>query len=51
MVDRFIREQLSEAGRELLRYEAGGTKAIVNPPDSDEVGPKDAIVGIPRSAS
>jgi voltage-gated potassium channel len=50
MVDHFIKDQFSEAGREFLRYEAGGTKAIVNPPDSYEVGPKDAIVGIPRAS-
>ena len=48
MVDQFIKEQFSEAGREFLRYEAGGTRALVNPPDSYEVGAKDAIVGIPR---
>lgn len=51
VVDHFIRSQFSEAGREFLRYEAGGTRAIVNPPDAYEVGPKDAIVGIPRSVA
>ncbi len=51
MVDHFIRAQFSEAGREFLRYEAGGTRAIVNPPDGYEVGPKDAIVGIPKGAA
>ena len=50
MVDRYIKDQFTEAGREFLRYEAGGTKAIVNPPDSYEVGPKDSIVGIPRGS-
>lgn len=50
MVDQFIKGQFSEAGREFLRYEGGGTRALVNPPDAYEVGPKDAIVGIPRSA-
>ncbi len=49
IVDRFIKTQFSAAGREFLRYDAGGTRAIVNPPDSYELGPKDAIVGIPRS--
>jgi len=48
MVDHFIKDQFSEAGREFLRFEAGGTRALVNPPDSYEIGPKDAIVGIPR---
>ena len=50
MIDQFIKGQFSEAGREFLRYEAGGTRALVNPPDSYEVGSKDAIVGIPRRA-
>ena len=50
MVDTFIKDQFSEAGREFLRYEAGGTKAIVNPPDAYEVGAKDSIVGIPRGS-
>ena len=50
MVDQFIKGQFSEAGREFLRYEAGGTRAFVNPPDAYEVGPKDSIVGIPRRA-
>lgn len=49
LVDRFIKDQFSEAGREFLRFEAGGTRAIVNPDDSYEVTAKDAIVGIPRS--
>lgn len=50
MVDAFIKGQFSEAGREFLRYEAGGVRAMVNPPDSYEVGSKDAIVGIPQRA-
>ena len=50
MVDHFIKDQFSEAGREFLRYEGAGTRATVNPPDSYEMGPKDAIVGIPRRA-
>jgi voltage-gated potassium channel len=50
LVDRFIKDQFSEAGREFLRFEAGGTRAIVNPDDSYEVTAKDAIVGIPRSS-
>lgn len=50
MVDHFIRDQFSEAGREFLRYEARGTRAMVNPPDGYQVGASDAIVGIPRSA-
>lgn len=50
LVDQFIKGQFSEAGQEFLRYEAGATHAMVNPPDSYEVGPKDAIVGIPRRA-
>ncbi len=51
IVDHFIKAQFTEAGREFLRHEAGGTRAIVNPPDDYEVGPKDGIVGIPRAAS
>jgi voltage-gated potassium channel len=50
MVDHFIKDQFSEAGREFLRYEASGTKALVNPPDTYEVGATDAIIGIPRGA-
>ena len=49
MVDHFIKDQFSEAGREFLRYEGSGTRSIVNPPDALEVGSKDAIVGIPRA--
>ncbi len=40
----------SEAGREFLRYESGGTRAVVNPPDTYEITGHDAIVGIPRGA-
>ena len=50
MVDQFIKRQFSESGRELLRTEVGDTRARVNPPDGYEVGPKDAIIGIPRGA-
>lgn len=48
LVDHFIKDQFSEAGREFLRYEAGGTRALVNPPDDQIVAAGDAVVGIPR---
>lgn len=47
LVDHFIKDQFSEAGREFLRYEGGGTRALVNPPDSYEIGHHDSVVGIP----
>lgn len=50
IVDRFIKDQFSEAGREFLRYESGGTRAIVNPADSYEITANEAIIGIPRGA-
>lgn len=50
MVDHFIRDQFSEAGREFLRYETGGTRATLNPEDDHEVAASDAIIGIPRRA-
>lgn len=50
LVDHFIKEQFAEAGREFLKFEAGGTRAIVNPDDAYEVSAKDAIIGIPRHA-
>lgn len=50
LIDHFIKEQFSEAGREFLQYEAGGTRAIVNPPDSYEVGAQDGIIGIPQGS-
>ncbi len=50
LIDHFIKDQFSEAGREFLKYEAGATRAMVNPPDSYEVGPHDGIIGIPRGS-
>ncbi len=50
MVDHFIKDQFSEAGREFLRFESAATRAVLNPPDAYELGPNDSIVGIPRSA-
>lgn len=50
LIDQFIKGQFSEAGREFLQYEAGGTRAIVNPPDTYEVGAQDGIIGIPQGS-
>ncbi|MEK7863338.1 MAG: NAD-binding protein [Chloroflexota bacterium] len=50
LIDHFIKEQFSEAGREFLQYEGSGTRAIVNPPDTYEVGEQDGIIGIPRGS-
>ncbi len=50
MVDRFIKSQFSEAGREFLRFEGEPTRVIVNPADEYEIGPHDAVVGIGRPA-
>lgn len=50
LVDHFIKEQFSEAGREYLSFESGGTRALVNPPDVYEIGPHDKVVGIPGPA-
>ena len=47
LVDRFIKDQFSAAGREFLRFEAGGTRAVVNPDDDYVITDKDAIIGIP----
>ena len=49
LVDHFIKDQFSEAGREFLRFEAGGIRAVLNPDDAYEITTKDAIVGIPRA--
>ena len=50
LIDHFIKEQFSEAGREVLQYEGSGPRAIVNPPDTYEVGEQDGIIGIPRGS-
>lgn len=48
LIDRFIKDQFSEAGREFLRFEGEGTRALVNPPDTYQIGANDAVIGIPR---
>ena len=50
LVDRFIKEQFAASGREFLKYEAGGTRAIVNPEDGYQVTAQDAIIGIPKGS-
>lgn len=50
LVDRFIKDQFTAAGREFLRFEQGATTALVNPPDAYEIRAHDAVVGIPRPA-
>jgi voltage-gated potassium channel len=46
LVDNFIKEQFSAAGMEHLRFEEGGVRVTVNPPDSYVVGPSDTAIGI-----
>lgn len=48
LVDLFIKQQFSEAGREYLRFEEGGTRVLVNPSDLYVIGPNDTAIGIPR---
>jgi voltage-gated potassium channel len=48
LVDEFIKQQFSEAGTEYLRFEAGGLRVLVNPPDTYVVHKDDTAVGIPR---
>jgi voltage-gated potassium channel len=48
LVDQFIKDQFSEAGREFLRFEGEATRALVNPADDYRIGPNDSVVGIPR---
>jgi voltage-gated potassium channel len=48
LVDLFIKQQFSEAGREFLRFEEGGTRVLVNPSDGLVIGPDDTAIGIPR---
>jgi len=50
LVDTFIRQQFSAAGTEYLRFEAGETHVVVNPPDDYIIQPQDAAIGIPRTA-
>lgn len=46
LVDNFIKEQFSAAGMEHLRFEEGGVKVTVNPPDDYVIGPSDTAIGI-----
>ena len=48
LVDQFIKDQFSAAGREFLRFEGEATRALVNPSDDYRIGPNDSVVGIPR---
>lgn len=48
LVDEFIKRQFSEAGTEYLRFEAGGLRVLVNPPDTYVIHKDDTAVGIPR---
>jgi hypothetical protein len=47
LVDAFIRQQFSEAGREFLRFEEGGIRVQINPEDSYLIGPTDSVIGVP----
>ena len=46
LVDNFIKEQFTAAGMEHLRFEEGGVRVTVNPPDDYVVGPSDTAIGI-----
>lgn len=46
LVDNFIKEQFSAAGMEHLRFEEGGVRVTVNPPDAYIIGPSDTAIGI-----
>ena len=46
LVDSFIKEQFSAAGMEHLRFEEGGVRVTVNPPDTYVIGPSDTAIGI-----
>lgn len=50
LVDRFIEQQFSQAGREYLRFEEGGVRVVANPPDSYRVGPDDMAIGLRRGS-
>lgn len=49
LVDQFIRQQFTAAGKEYLRFEAGGLQVLVNPPDTHVIGRDDTAIGIPRA--
>ena len=46
LIDRFIQDQFQQSGTEFLRFERGGIRATVNPPDSYVIQRTDAAVGI-----
>ncbi|MBI3976730.1 MAG: NAD-binding protein [Chloroflexi bacterium] len=49
LVDQFIKQQFSKAGREYLRFEEGALQVVVNPPDSYVIGEDAIAIGIPRA--
>ncbi len=46
LIDRFISDEFQRSGTEFLRFESGGIRAAVNPPDSYVIQRSDAAVGI-----
>lgn len=48
LVDQFIRQQFTAAGKEYLRFEGGAMRVLVNPADSYVIGRDDTAIGIPR---
>ncbi|MBI4492727.1 MAG: NAD-binding protein [Chloroflexi bacterium] len=50
LVDLFIKQQFVEAGREYLRFEEGGIRVLLNPPDAYVIDRDDTMIGLPRGA-